>query len=226
MEPMNRLYLAIALALGLLLATGAFAVQHGATGEASEEAAASQASRAQAAADSARAADSLHALNDPSRLAVQKLPVLPPEKVDTETLWLARAIYSETKRPSEQVLVGWVVRNRVETTYRGNRSYRDAVLDPYQFSAFNPESPHRQLLLALGPHSQAPGWQRTLRIAYAVRAAPGQYRPFSIKTRHFYSERSMTGAAHPYWVVQNKLVALKESLQVDQRRFRFYEDIS
>ncbi len=48
---------------------------------------------------------------------VRRLPVLPPQelkKIDNETLWLARCIYSETKRPEEQELVAWVVRNRVE----------------------------------------------------------------------------------------------------------------
>ena len=50
----------------------------------------------------------------------RKLTPLPPEMIDNETLWLARAIFSETKRPEEQILVAWVIRNRVETGYRGN----------------------------------------------------------------------------------------------------------
>ena len=67
--------------------------------------------------------------------------VIPPfsrDAVSEDVLWLARCIYSETKRAPEQELVAWVIRNRVETGYRGQRSYEGAVLDPYQFSAFNP----------------------------------------------------------------------------------------
>lgn len=48
---------------------------------------------------------------------------------EDEILWLARTIFSETKRPHEQELVAWVVRNRVETGYRGNATYEAAVLD-------------------------------------------------------------------------------------------------
>ncbi len=172
------------------------------------------------------ALDPLAALADPALLQIERLPVLPPDPVDTGTLWLARAMYSETKRSAEQVLVGWVVRNRVETAYRGGDTYREVVLDPYQFSAFNPQSAKRGRLLSLGFESEAPGWQKTLRLAYAVRLAPARHRPFSIETRHFFSERSMTGSLHPYWAEQHKLVALNSDYEIDERRFRFYEDIS
>jgi hypothetical protein len=63
--------------------------------------------------------------------------------VSEDVLWLARVIYSETKRPHEQELVAWVVRNRVETAYRGKDTYRSTVLDPWQFSAFNANAPKR-----------------------------------------------------------------------------------
>ena len=58
----------------------------------------------------------------------------PPPEPNASTLWLARAIYSETKLPHEQELVAWVVRNRVETAYRGRRSYRAVVLDPGRYA--------------------------------------------------------------------------------------------
>ena len=95
----------------------------------------------------------------------ERVPVLAPEEIDTETLWLARALYSETKRPEEQELVAWSIRNRVETRYRGAETYREAILDPYQFSAFNPNDRKRTYFIGLTPHSQAQGWQRTLAIA-------------------------------------------------------------
>jgi hypothetical protein len=89
---------------------------------------------------------------------------LTPEHIDTETLWLARVIFSETKRPDEQVLVAWVVRNRVDTRYRGRSSYQGVVLDPWQFSAFLPGSEKAAHYTSLTAYSRVPGWQLALRI--------------------------------------------------------------
>lgn len=146
--------------------------------------------------------------------------------IDTSTLWLARAIYSETKLPHEQELVAWVVRNRVETEYRGKDTYKEVVLDPYQFSAFNPGSGKRSFYMHLDPNTQLSGWQRALSIAHYVRHADPAYRPFSIKTRHFFSEISMPGHRFPYWVEHHNFVSPGWNYTVDQRRFRFYEKIS
>lgn len=146
--------------------------------------------------------------------------------IDSETLWLARAIYSETKQVHEQELVAWVIRNRVDTGYRSQHTYEGVVLDPYQFSAFNPGSPKRAFYTSLTPTDSLPGWQRALRIAHYVRHAEASQRPFSIKTRHFYSERSMVGRAHPYWANDRQLVMPNWTYRVDERRFRFYEAIS
>lgn len=159
------------------------------------------------------------------RLGAQQLPPVPPEAIDTETLWLARVIYSETKRPEEMELIAWVVRNRVETRYRGKSTYRDVVLDPFQFSAFIPYNPRRHYYLRLTPYAKAPGWQQALSIAYYVRFADSTHRPFSIRTRHFYSEQSMTGRLLPIWA-EGVHPIQPTRYQVDERRFRFYEDIS
>lgn len=159
-------------------------------------------------------------------LAEMTIPVIDFSKgVDSETLWLARAIYSETKLVHEQELVAWVIRNRVDTGYRGELTYRDVVLDPYQFSAFNPGSAKRVFYSSLTPVDSLPGWQRALRIAHYVRHADDSQRPFSIRTRHFYSERSMAGR-HPHWANNRQRVTPNWTYRVDQRRFRFYESIS
>ena len=158
---------------------------------------------------------------------VMTIPLLEfSEGIDEETLWLARAVYSETKQVHEQELVAWVIRNRVETGYRGKHTYKGVILDPYQFSAFNPRSPKRAFYTSLTPTDSLPGWQRALRIAHYVRYADSTYRPFSIKTRHFYSERSMIGRTHPYWANDRRRVMPNWTYRVDQRRFRFYEAIS
>jgi len=155
------------------------------------------------------------ALSNPDRISFIR-----PELIDDETLWLARAVYSESKKPAEQELVAWTIRNRVETSFRGRTSYRGVVLDPYQFSGFNPNHPRRTYYLNLSPRSQAEGWQRTLSIAFHVRHAPEELRPFSEYTRHFYSERSMVGRAHPQWA-HNLDPVQPERHHIDSRRFRF-----
>ena len=149
-----------------------------------------------------------------------------PAEVDEPTLWLARVIYSETKLRHEQELVAWVVRNRVETAYRGKSTYREVILDPYQFSAFNPGSSKRSLLMHLEPETPLPQWQQALWIAYYVRHADPIYRPFSRQTRHFFSERSMMGRPKPFWARRHRFVSPGRDYQVDERRFRFYEGIS
>ena len=147
-----------------------------------------------------------------------------PRVASEEVLWLARCIYSETKQPAEQELVAWVVRNRVETGYRGETSYRDVVLDPWQFSAFNSNSPKRSHYTSLTATSKAAGFQTALAIAERVAHAPDSTRPFTQETRHFYSERSMVGGKTPNWAVAKKPVPLKEG--IDPRRFRFYDSVS
>lgn len=141
-----------------------------------------------------------------------------------DILWLARVIYSETKRPHEQELVAWVVRNRVETAYRGEGTYREVVLDPYQFSAFNRGSSTRAYYSKLGWNSTAKGFQTALAIAAKVATAEADERPFSKTTRHFYSKRSMVGGATPAWARGMRPVALDRQVEAD--RFRFYDKIS
>jgi hypothetical protein len=160
------------------------------------------------------------------RLHPERLPTPSSHLIDEETLWLARCIYSETKRPEEQELIAWVVRNRVEIGYRGNSSYHRVILDPLQFSAFNADSPWLDYYSALNPETPDQGWQKALSIAHYVRHARPQYRPFPILTLHFYSEQSMVGRREPGWIRELTPVAPPESYQIDERRFRFFAGIS
>jgi hypothetical protein len=161
-----------------------------------------------------------------NQIDFERLKPLGVEFIDNETLWLARCIYSETKREKEQELIAWIVRNRVETAYRGKRTYRDTVLDPFQFSAFNPDTRTRDFYSSLGPRSRYPGWQKALRIAYEVRLSDAKFRPFPHKTRHFYSEQSMlAGMPEPNWAGDFRPVLPEREYHIDPRRFRFYQGI-
>ena len=70
------------------------------------------------------------------------------------------------------------------------------------------------------------GWQHALVIAYQVRWASPEHRPFPIETRHFYSERSMIGSARPNWALGKNPVVPRRGFAIDERRFRFYEGVS
>jgi hypothetical protein len=175
--------------------------------------------------------DREHLVNSQLPIASQEvLPEKPPKPdfaltdVSSDVLWLARCIYSETKRPYEQELVAWVVRNRVETRYRGKSTFQSVVLDPWQFSAFNRNSRKRGHYMGLTSNSKARGWQTALEIAHNVYHADPDDRPFTIKTRHFYSEISMRGNRQPRWARGHRPVTLDRN--IDPRRFRFYAEIS
>lgn len=177
-------------------------------------------------------ADSTSFEPTPAALAIDKLvarphtlPVLSPELIDAETLWLARGIFSESKQPHEQALVAWVIRNRVETQYRRKQSYQDVILDPYQFSAFNQNSIKRAFYVGLDTHSLTPGWQRALSIAYHVRMVSDDYRPFAESVRHFYSERSLQDGAMPEWAIGLEPILPQTPFSIDERRFRFFDGV-
>lgn len=140
-----------------------------------------------------------------------------------EVLWLARCIYSESNRAHEQELVAWVVRNRVETGFRGG-SYRDVVLEDRQFSAFNTPSTRRSHILQLDARSRAPGWQTALNIALNVFEAPAAERPFAQTTRHFYSPVSMRGRLKPHWAEEVTPLS-SDALGVTPHRFQFFDGI-
>jgi hypothetical protein len=173
----------------------------------------------------------IHATTQPTAPAAPMVAVsdAPPpfslDAVSDDVLWLARCIYSETKKGHEQELVAWVVRNRVETEYRGQNTYEGVVLDPYQFSAFNPGNPKRRLYSSLSPLSDSPSFVQALEIAHKVYHARPSERPFSRKTRHFYSERSMVGGRAPNWSAGERPVR-PTGFTVDPRRFRFYSGVA
>ena len=156
---------------------------------------------------------------------VHEVPSFSLDAVTDDVLWLARCIYSETKRADEQELVAWVIRNRVETGYRGATTYEGTVLDPYQFSAFNPGNPKRRLYTSLSPTPDSPAFVRALEVAHGVYYAHESARPFDAKTRHFYSERSMVGRSQPNWAEGETPVRLT-GFRIDPRRFRFYKGVA
>lgn len=140
-----------------------------------------------------------------------------------EVVWLARCIYSESDRADEQELVAWVVRNRVETQYRG-RTYREVVLEAKQFSAFNEPSKRREHILSLDENSSLRPWRHALEIALHVYEASDRERPFSQTVRHFYSPVSMVGGRTPHWSDSGRPLS-SSRLGVDRHRFIFFDEV-
>lgn len=143
-------------------------------------------------------------------------------------LWLARAIYSETNKPSEMYYVGWVVRNRVDVEFNGNTTYRDVVLDPMQFSAFNHGNPRRDFYMSLDadfldfPAYKSDNWYYALKTSKRILNADSSDRPFSPYTLYFYSEVSMPDyRPHPVWASRFSPVSVPS---VEDERFRFLAD--
>ena len=173
----------------------------------------------------------VHATTEPDEVPmalvsdVHEIPAFSLDAVTDDVLWLARCIYSETKRADEQELVAWVIRNRVETGYRGETTYQGTVLDPYQFSAFNPGNPKRRLYTSLAPSADSPAFVQALEVAHGVYYADESVRPFDHKTRHFYSERSMVGGKQPNWAEGETPIRLT-GFRIDPRRFRFYKGVA
>ncbi len=170
------------------------------------------------------AANDLPVFNMPA-VEVKATPEFTAAEVTDDVLWLARVIYSETKQADEQELVAWTVRNRVETGYRGKSTFKSVVLDPWQYSAFNANSPKRAHYSTLTGTSRANGFQSALRVAHEVYYADASERPFAETTRHFYSERSMAGGKAPTWAAGKRPVQLVGH-DIDPRRFRFYAAIA
>ena len=161
--------------------------------------------------------------DDQSVAALQnRLRDLSPLEQD-EVIWFARCIYSESDKKNEQEMVAWVIRNRVDTKYRG-KTYREVVLEPLQFSVFNTPSPRRAYILSLNQSSTHPAWLQALKIALDVFESDPINRPISENTRHFYSPISMPGQRVPGWAQQADPLDL-DGLGIDPQRFLFFEEI-
>lgn len=149
-----------------------------------------------------------------------------PAFITPETLWMARAMYSESKRAEEQELVAWVIRNRLDTGFLGAASIEDVVLSPFQFSAFNPGNPVADFYFGLDVLSEEPYWQRTLALAYYVQHAESSLRPFAPTVRHFHSPQALKDPEKPpIWTRNCVPVQPDRAFQLDAARFRFFANV-
>lgn len=139
-----------------------------------------------------------------------------------EILWLARIIYSETKRPREQRLVGWVVRNRVDTGYTGS-TYESVAKHSNHFSGLHPDDPRYRHNMSRYRASEGKAWQQALTTAKEIYFASEEERPLAITTRHFYSPVAVKNS--PQWARNHKAVETIKDPHTKETRFAFYDRV-
>jgi hypothetical protein len=146
------------------------------------------------------------------------------DQEQSEVIWLARVIYSETKIPEEMSFIGWVVRNRVETSFRGS-SYKEVATSYGQFSGINLMDPEYLKNIHLNQnHLDNSAWASALAIANAVYTAEPYRRPFPETVRHFYSPSALNTS--PSWTHSGALILAIPSPQGGKDRFHFYKGVN
>jgi spore germination cell wall hydrolase CwlJ-like protein len=136
-----------------------------------------------------------------------------------DVMWLSRVLYTETHKPLEMYYVAHVVKNRVQTCYRGECTYKEVVLDPYQFSAFNPNRSSRWHYMNLSDQTAGDlgAWIAAKQVALDVYMEDQD--PTNGAT-YFFSQVSMPNHRFPHWASSRQQVSVPV---VDEFRFRFYK---
>lgn len=142
--------------------------------------------------------------------------------VEREILWLARAVYSETKDAHEQKLVAWVIRNRVEAGFRG-LTYEEVVLASNQFSGLNPLDPQYAINISRDYGDAGEAWLSALALASQVYSAPASERLVPKEVLHFYSP--ISARREPLWASGREPVHLIKDENSGYTRFAFYDGI-
>lgn len=158
------------------------------------------------------------------RIGVNKGEVLDAElaRDEEEILWLARLVYSETKRPDEQVLVAWVVRNRVEAGYKG-KTYKEVAQHDSQFSGLNAFDRNYRHNITRNYGDSGEAWENAVSVARAVYDAPEVLRPFPKTVKHFYSPISVR--VKPTWAKGSEPVQVVKDASNNAVRFAFYDSV-
>jgi len=146
-------------------------------------------------------------LRDAKRLANSNTNGLSKAE-EREILWATRTIISETKNVSEMLLIANVIRNRVDLDYRGKETAKQIVLDPYQFSAFNPGRSRRWRYINMtDQHVDDALWQDAWNAARFAMTAPREVLPFSNACiNHFVHPGGLTST--PNWMYNMEQVDL------------------
>ena len=154
--------------------------------------------------------------------AKQETPNASPFE-EQEILWLARGVYSETKNEEEMRLIAWVIRNRVETKYRGT-TYREVLLSERQFSGLHASSSEYKNNLSLGyDDMKNKDWRMALSVAKEIYTEDESLRPFPKTVRHFFSPALID--ATPEWARKESPYQNIAYMEITKPNFIFYNAI-
>jgi hypothetical protein len=139
---------------------------------------------------------------------------------EREVLWATRAVLSETNNPREMLLIANVIRNRVDLGYRGRETAKEVILDPYQFSAFNPGREMRWRYINMeSQHVSNERWEEAWTAARYAMTAPREVLPFDNPcVNHFVHPGSLV--RHPGWMYEMEQVRLGSIQRPDIAFFR------
>lgn len=139
---------------------------------------------------------------------------------EREVLWATRTIISETKNASEMIFIGNVIRNRVDLNYRGRKTVRQVILDPYQFSAFNPNRNSRWKYINMTEkHVSDSLWAKAWKAARFTMTAPREVLPLSNPCiNHFAHHKRVVDK--PDWMFQMEQISLGD---IESPRLSIYK---
>lgn len=139
---------------------------------------------------------------------------------EREVLWATRTIISETKNASEMIFIGNVIRNRVDLNYRGRKTVRQVILDPYQFSAFNPNRNSRWKYINMTEkHVSDSLWAKAWKAARFTMTAPREVLPLSNPCiNHFAHHKRVVDK--PDWIFQMEQISLGD---IESPRLSIYK---
>lgn len=142
------------------------------------------------------------------------------ENVDDDVLWFARALYSETNRRREMIAVGWSIRNRVETCYRGRCTYTSVTTDPWQYSGLNESHPHyHRNMMPMDADDET--WRTAVKVAWSIKHAPKSLNLFNKTARHFWSPTAMRGTPHWAYGKHDQIIMRSEPIERIPEKSRF-----
>jgi hypothetical protein len=142
-----------------------------------------------------------------------------------EVLWATRAVLSETKNPREMLLIANVIRNRVDMKYRGKQTAKQVILDPLQFSAFNPGRGSRWRYANLS-QDDIPDrlWHAAWQASRYAMTAPRLLLPVTDQcVTHFVHPRNLR--EHPEWISRLEQLRLGEVQRPNLALFRQNRDL-
>ena len=152
-------------------------------------------------------ADGVRVARDSLLSVVRSMDRSMPDSTRQEILWATRTILSETKWPSEMVYIASVIRNRRDMHWRGAETVRDVVLDPMQFSAFNPGRKKRWRYINLErEHTHDYLWDAAWRAAEYAMTMPRSALPVGPCVTHFFYPN--VGRSSPRWPLRMEQVDL------------------